>query len=71
MGRDGTESTAAEASSMDVDRELNHVVGRYALALILRMGLAGVGEVEAGVELCGGHRRVGRVDDNGLSQGGF
>jgi len=48
---------------MNVDGELDHVVGRYALALILRMGLAGVGQVEGGVELLGGHRRVGWVDN--------
>ena len=49
---------------MDVHRVLDHVVGGDALALVFRMGLAGVGQVERGVELLGGHRRVGGIDDS-------
>ena len=64
MGGDGAEGAAAKASPMDVDAELNHVIGRDVLALVLRMGLASVGEVETGIEFSGGHRGVGRVDDN-------
>ena len=46
MGGDGTEGAAAETASMDVDRVLDHVVGRYAFALVLRVRLSGVGQVE-------------------------
>ena len=49
---------------MDVDAVLNHVVGWDALSLVFQVGLAGVGQVEGGIQLGGGHRRVGRVDDN-------
>ena len=63
MGGDGAEGTASEAAAMDVDAELDHLVGWDALALVFRMGLTGVGKVEGGVELCGGHRGEGRIDD--------
>ena len=49
---------------MDVDAELDHLVGWDALALVFRMGLTGVGKVEGGVELCGGHRGVGWIDNH-------
>ena len=62
MGGDGAEGAAAEAASVDVDRELDHVVGGDALAPVLGVGLARVGQVEGGVELLGGHRGIGRVD---------
>ena len=64
MGRDGAEGTAAEASSVDVDGVLDHVVSGYALTPVLGMGLAGVGQVEGGVELGGGHRGVWGIDHN-------
>ena len=63
MGGDGAEGTASETAAMDVDAELDHLVGWDALALVFRMGLTGVGKVEGGVELCGGHRGEGRIDD--------
>ena len=69
MGRDGAESTAAEAAAMDVDAVLDHVVGRYPLALVFGVGLAGVGQVEGGVQFLRGHRRVRRVDDDGGPSG--
>lgn len=43
MGGDGAECTSAEASAVDVDRVLDHVVGGDALALVLGMGQARVG----------------------------
>ena len=64
VGRDGTEGTAAKASAVNVDAVLDHLVGRDALALILGMGQACVGQVEAGVELRRGHGRVGGIDDD-------
>ena len=50
---------------MDVDGELNHLVGRNALALVFGMGQAGVGQVEGGVNLGGGHGGIRRIDDDG------
>ena len=35
MGGDGAEGTASETATMDVDGELDHVVGRNALAFVL------------------------------------
>ena len=64
MGGDGAEGAASEAAAMDVDAELDHLVGRDALALVFWMGLTGVGEVEGGVELCSGHRGEGGIDDD-------
>ena len=73
MGRDGAESAAAEASAMDVHTVLDHVVGRNALALVFRMRLTGVGQVEGRVKFFSGHRRIWRINDhiaiaNGLEQ---
>ena len=49
---------------MDVDRELDHLVGGDALALILGVGQSRVWQVERGVKFLGGHRRVGGIDDD-------
>ena len=62
MGGDGAEGASAEASAVDVDRVLDHVVGGDALALVLGMGQARVGQVERMVELLGCQGRVGRID---------
>ena len=64
MGRDGAEGAAAKASAMDVDAVLDHVVGGYALPLVFQMRLAGVRQVERGIELLSSHRRVGWIDDD-------
>ena len=64
MGGDGAEGASAETAAMDVDAELNHVVGGNALTLVLGVRLTGVGQVERGIELLGSHRRVGGIDDN-------
>ena len=64
VGGDGAEGTAAKAATMDVDGELDHLEGRDALALVLGVWLARVGQVEGGVEFLGGHRRVGGIDDD-------
>ena len=47
---------------MDVDRELDHLVGRNALVLVFRMGKSGVGKVERSIQLFSSHRRVGGID---------
>ena len=64
MGRDGAEGASAETAAMDVDRELDHLVGGDALALILGVGQSRVWQVERGVKFLGGHRRVGGIDDD-------
>ena len=46
---------------MDVHGVLDHLVGWYALVLVFRMRYARVGQVERGIELLGGHRRVGGI----------
>ena len=69
MGRNGAEGTASETAPMDIDTELNHVVGGNALVLIFQMGYAGIGQVEGGVEFLGGHRWIGWVDNDGLGDG--
>ena len=62
MCGDGAEGTSAKASAVDVDGELDHVEGGYALAFVFGVGLARVGQVEGGVNLGGGHRGVGGID---------
>ena len=61
MGRYGAERTSAEASPVHVDRELDHLVGWDGLALVFGVGQTGVGQVERGIHLLGGHGRVGRI----------
>ena len=62
VGTDGAEGTSSEASAVEVDRELDHVIGRYALALVLRVRQPGVWEVERAVQFLLCHGRVGRID---------
>lgn len=45
MGRDGAEGATAEASPVDVDGELDHLVGRNRLPLIFGMRQTGVGQI--------------------------
>ena len=61
MRRYGAEGTSAKASAVHVHRELYHVEGRYALAVVFRVGQTCVGQVEAMVQFLCGERRVGRV----------
>ena len=65
MGTDCTEGATTKASTMHVDRELNHIVSRNALALIFRVRQTGVGQVERMVEFFGCHRRIRRIN-NGI-----
>ena len=63
MGRDGAEGTTAEASAMEADGKLNHLVGRDAFAFVFGMGQTSVGEVERTVKFILGERLIGWVDD--------
>ncbi len=64
MGTDGAEGASAETSAVDIDRMLDHVVGRNALAFVFRVGQTGVGQVEGGIDFLGRHGRIGRIDDD-------
>ena len=46
MGGYRTERTSAETSTMDIDRELDHVVCGNTFPLVFRMGHAGIRQVE-------------------------
>ena len=52
---------------MDIDRMLDHLESRYHLSPVLRMGQAGIREVEGGIYLGLAHRREGRIDYDDLS----
>jgi hypothetical protein len=56
MGRDSTESAPAKASAVDAYGVAYHIIGRYALASILRVRQTRIGKVEGAVYLLGGHR---------------
>jgi len=71
MCRDGAEGASPETSSVDVDRVFDHVVGRYALALVFWMWLTRIGQIKGGIEFLGSHRRVGGIDDNILVADGL
>lgn len=58
MSRDGTESTSAKASAVDVDRELDHFISRNPLVFVFRMRKAGVRQVERHVQLSLRHGRI-------------
>ena len=62
VGGNGTERAASETASVHIDGELDHFVGRYLLALVLRMRQSGVREVETAIDLLGGHRGEGWID---------
>ena len=49
---------------MDVNRELNHIVSRNALTLILGVWLTCVRQIERCVKLLGSHRRVRWIDNH-------
>ena len=61
MSRDGTESTSAKASPVDVDRELDHFIGRNPLVFVFRMRKTGVRQVERHVQLSLRHGRIRRI----------
>ena len=66
MCRNGTESTTAETSAMNVDGELNHIVCGYAFALIFGMRETRVRQVERTVEFRFRQGRLRRVDNDSL-----
>ena len=65
MGADSTEGATAKASTMHVDRELDHIVSWNALALIFRMRQTRIWQVERAVEFFRCHRWIWRID-NGI-----
>ena len=64
MSGDSTEGTTAETSSVQIDGELYHIIRRYALTLILRMGHTLVWQVKGRVYLLRCHRRIRRINDS-------
>ena len=67
MGGDGAEGAAAEATAMQVDGELYHLVRRDGLTLVLRVRHTLVRQVERAVYLLRCHRRVRGIDHDVLS----
>ena len=66
MCRDGTESASSKTPTVDIYRELYHLVGWYALTLVFRVWQSGVGKVKGGIEFLGCHWREWRVDHHSL-----
>ena len=65
MGADGAEGAAAETPPVGVDAPAYHIEsGNGPTLLVLGMRQAQVWQIEAGVDLIGGHGRLGRIDDN-------
>ena len=67
MCRDGAEGTATETATVKVDRELDHLVGRYGLTFVFRVRQSGIGKVEGGVEFLRCHGREWRIDHHHLA----
>ena len=67
VGGDSAESTSSEASTMDIYRELYHLVCRNRLALVFGMRQTGVRQVKRGIKFLGSHRRIRRIDHNSVS----
>ena len=63
MGRDGAEGATAKTAAMEAYGELDHLVGRDALAFVFGMRQSGVGEVERVVELVLGKWLIGGIND--------
>ena len=67
MGGDGAEGAAPEAAPVHIDGELDHLVGWDGLALVLRMGESGIGQVEGCVQFLCGHERERWIHHNILA----
>ena len=67
MGRDGAEGTASETTTVEIDREFDHLVGRYRLALIFGVRQTCVRQVVSLVHLFRSQRRVRRIDNSKLA----
>ena len=63
MGRDGAESAAAEAASVNVHTVLDHLVGRDRLPAVLRVRFTCIRQVVGRIYLFRGHRGVGGIHD--------
>ena len=61
VGGDSAEIAASETASVRGDRELDHIVGRYAVALVARMRQLGVRQVPERVHFLLSCRRIGRI----------
>ena len=61
MSTDGAECATAKTSTMQIHRELNHLVSRNALALVFWMRQTRIRQVERAVEFIGSHRRIHRI----------
>ena len=66
VGRNGTESTSAETSPVEIDGEFNHIISRDAFPFVFGMGQPGVWQVERHIQFALCHGRVGRIDHYGL-----
>lgn len=64
MCGNGAECTTAEASPMDVDGELYHIICGNPLSFVFRMGKAGIGQIVRMVKLFLAHRRIRRIDND-------
>ena len=70
VGTDGAKGAAAKAAAVHAHRVTDHLIGRNAFALVAGVGQTRVGQVKRGINLLGGHRRVGAVDlDGNVSRG--
>ena len=64
VGADGAEGAAAKASAVHIHRMAYHLVGGDAFALVARVGQTGVRQIESGINLLGGHGRIGAIHLN-------
>ena len=64
MCRDGAESTAAEAATVEIDREFDHLESRDGLSLIFRVWQTRVGEVKGMIDLLLRHGREHGIADD-------
>ena len=62
MRRYGAERASPETTLMHVNGELDHLVGRQFLSLVLRVWQSRVGQIERRVQLGRSHHGVGLVD---------
>ena len=64
MGGNCAESTPSEATAVEIDGKLYHLVGRDGLSLVFGVWQAGIWKVEGMVNLFLCHRREHGVDDD-------
>ena len=66
MGANGTESTTSETATMNINRELDHLISRNTLTLIFRVWKACVRHIKRTVEFFCSHRRIRRIHNSVL-----